>query len=78
MHPAGESFLFEQEQKYRSEKKKKAALNSHFLRQPQPSIATRLGNFLSTLNHIRRIRIQVTFEYQDLGSEAVVGYKPTV
>lgn len=78
MHPAGESFLFDQEQKYRSVARKKEQTSGHLLDQQHPSIMAQIGNFFNMLNHIRRIRIQVTFEYQEPCPETVVGYKPTI
>lgn len=73
MHPAGESFLFEQEQKYRSAAQKREQMRSSFVGQHQPSLMARIGTFFHMLNHVRRIRIQVTFDYQETCPETVVG-----
>lgn len=65
MHPAGESFLFEQEQRYRSAARERARKHSYLMTPRRPHLLTRIHKFFQVLNHVRRIRIEVTFDYQE-------------
>ncbi len=67
MHPAGESFLFEQ--RLRAAKKGQSMVNHRPVRH-RPRLLVRINKFFQTLNHVRRIRIEVTFDYQEARPES--------
>ncbi len=73
MNQAKESFLFDHQLHLRSaDLKRGRTLNRTFVKR-RPRTLARINHFVHILNHVRRIRIEVTFDYKEVPTEAA-GY----
>lgn len=67
MNLAKESYLFEYEQRLQlANLDRRRMINEALVEQRHPRLITRIAKFFQTLNHLRRIRIEVTFDYQEM------------
>ncbi|MCP4423870.1 MAG: hypothetical protein GY803_05205 [Chloroflexi bacterium] len=63
---AKEAYLFEYEQRFQHhDLERRRLINEALSPQRQPHILNRISAFFQTLNHVRRIRIEVKFEYRE-------------
>lgn len=67
---AKEDYLFEHQQRVSLTNQDKQRVINEALAARQPRPLLRFKNLLRTLNHVRHIRIEVTFIHEDVRSEA--------
>ena len=65
MNLASDSYLFEHQQRLQFTDPERERMINEALVARRSHFHSQIVNFFQTLNHVRRIRIEVTFDYQE-------------